>query len=230
MGRVKKNTGDGYHSPFATRLRELLNVPEVSQAKVAENVGVTRQAISSYSLGTSVPDIEKFIKIADFFGVSTEYLLGRTEIKKADATKQAVSEYLNLSEEAIDAIRLLGYGHMEQNFVDDYKLSAKMEPLGEMFSTWIEAVDLSKMLSDLYRAVMVSVRYNGSGENPERYRLEMEDKQAAWELQDKGYVVLSPSEQLDFFTQSAVKTFQVSIEKLMDEAGKAARVLDDVEE
>lgn len=169
---------------------------------------------------------EKFIKIADFFEVSTEYLLGRTEIKKADATKQAASEYLNLSEEAIDAIRLLGYGHMEQNFVDDYKLSTKMEPLGEMFSTWIEAVDLSKLLSDLYRAVMASVRYNGSCENWERYRLEAEDKQAVWELQDKGYVILTLAEQLDFNTQSALKTFQSSLEKLMDEADKAIRVLD----
>ena len=230
MGRVKRNNECGYDSPFAIRLRALLDTPEVSQAKVAEYVGVTRQAISSYSLGTSVPDIEKFIKIADFFEVSTEYLLGRTEIKKADATKQAVSEYLNLSEEAIDTIRILQYGHVEQNFVDDYKLSAQMEPLGEMFSTWIEVVDLSKLVSDLYRTVMASVRYNGSGESSERYRLEPEDKQAVWELQDKGYVVLSLAEQLDFYTQSALKTLQSSIEKLMDEADKEVPHWDDAED
>lgn len=230
MGRVKKNNEDSYHSPFATRLRQLLDAPEVSQAKVAEYVGVTRQAISSYSLGTSVPDIEKLIRISDFFEVSTEYLLGRTEIKKAEATKQAVSEYLNLSEEAIDAIRLLQYGHLEQNYVDDYKLSTKMEPLGEMFSTWIEAVDLSKLLSDLYRAIMASIRYNEGGEHSERFRLEPEDKQAVWGLQDKGYVVLNLSEQLDFYTQSALKTFQGSLQKLMDKADKVASDLDDAED
>jgi len=231
MGRVKKNNYEnGYYSSFATRLRELLGTPDVSQAKVAEYVGVTRQAISSYSLGTSVPDIEKFIMIADFFGVSTEYLLGRTEIKKADATKQAVYEYMNLSEEAIDAIRRLRHGHLEQSFADDYKLTSKMEPLGEIFSAWIEAVDLSKLLSDLYRAATVSVRYNKSGEHPELYKLEAEDKQAIWYLQDKGYAVLSLSEQLDFYTQSAVKTFQSSIEKLMSEADKAVGEQDDTED
>ncbi len=230
MGRVKRNNEDGYNSPFATKLRELLNTSDISQAKVAEYVGVTRQAISSYSLGSSVPDIEKFIKIADFFEVSTEYLLGRTEIKKADATKQAVAEYLNLSEEAIDAIYLLRYGHMEQNFVDDYKLSVKMEPLVDMFSDWIESVDLSELLSALYRAAMVSMQYTESGKNVERYKLEAEDKQAIWGLQDKGYIVLSLSEQLNFYTQSAIGVFQKSVKKLMDEANKLVIDQDNTDE
>jgi transcriptional regulator with XRE-family HTH domain len=219
MGRVKKNAYEnGYHSPFATRLRELLDTPDVSQAKVAEYVGVTRQAISSYSLGTSVPDIEKLIGIASFFEVSTEYLLGRTEIKKADATKQVVAEYLNLSEEAIDAIHRLQNGYLEQNIVDDYKLSSKMEPLGKMFSAWVEAADLSKLFSDLYRAILASARYKGGVKNTERYILGEEDKQSVSELQAKGYVVLGLTEQLDFYTQSAVKTFQASVERLLIEA------------
>jgi transcriptional regulator with XRE-family HTH domain len=230
MGRVKKNTADGYDGPFATRLRELMEAPDISQAKVAEHVGVTRQAISSYSLGTSVPDIDKLVRIAEFFNVSTEYLLGRTEIKKVDATKQAAAEYLDLSEEAIDAIHLLRFGHMEQNFVDDFKLTTQMEPLTDIFSAWIEAVDLSKLLSDLYRAVRACMEYSQSGKHPERYELSAEDKEAIRDVQDMGYIVLSLSEQMDFYTQSATEVFQKSVDRLLDEAIKAAGEEDDAEE
>ncbi len=115
MPRVKK-TGfsDNYHAPFAERLRVLIEASNIPQSALAEYIGVTRQAVSSYSLGTSLPDIEKFEKIADYFDVSTEYLLGRTDIKKADASKQAAAEYLGLSEGAIDAIHGLQGVHLEQ--------------------------------------------------------------------------------------------------------------------
>ena len=229
MGRVKKNTADGYDSSFATRLRELMETPDISQAKVAEHVGVTRQAISSYSLGTSVPDIDKLVRIAEFFNVSTEYLLGRTEIKKVDATKQAAAEYLDLSEEAIDAIRLLRFGSMEQNFINDFKLTAQMEPLADIFSAWLEAVDLSKLLSDLYRAVRVCMEYSQRGKHPERYELNTEDKKAIRDVQDMGYVVLSLSEQLDFYTQSAEEVFRKSVDRLLDETIKVAGEEDNAE-
>ncbi len=230
MGRVKKNPADGYDSPFATRLRELIETPGISQAKVAEHVGVTRQAISSYSLGTSVPDIDKLVSIAEFFDVSTEYLLGRTEVKKVDATKQAAAEYLDLSEEAIDAIRLLRFGNMEQNLVGGFKLTVQMEPLADIFSAWIEAVDLSKLLSDLYRAVRVCMEYSQSGKHPERYELDAEDKKAIRNVQDMGYVVLSLSEQMNFYTQSAAELFRKSVDRLLDEAIKAAGEEDEAEE
>ncbi len=221
MGRVKRNNESRYDSPFATRLRELLDTPKISQAKVAEFVGVTRQAISSYSLGTSVPDIDKLVKIAAFFEVSTEYLLGHTEIKKVDPTKQAVAEYLNLTEEAIDKIKLLRYGHLEQHFADDYKLTTKLEPLADIFNDWIESVNLSKLLSDLHRSLIASMRFDQSGKYPERYQLDEEGKQAACLIEDMGYVLLDLQEQINFYTQSAITEFQKSIDKLMDKTTKA---------
>ena len=80
MSTKRKNTpsGYGYESDFPTRLRELMeNRSEISplkrkvtQAELAKHLGVTRQAISAYTLGTSIPDIVKFKAIADFFKVS----------------------------------------------------------------------------------------------------------------------------------------------------------------
>jgi len=63
-------------SNFPNRLRKLIE-ENTSQVELAKQMGVTRQAISSYSLGRTTPDIEKFQKMADYFGVSYDYLLGK---------------------------------------------------------------------------------------------------------------------------------------------------------
>jgi len=42
---------------FASRLRDLLPVQGMNQSKLADSIGVTRQAVSAYSLGVSLPDI-----------------------------------------------------------------------------------------------------------------------------------------------------------------------------
>jgi transcriptional regulator with XRE-family HTH domain len=85
MPRTKKNSYEDYDSPFASRLRDLLAVPGMNQSKLADSIGVTRQAVSAYSLGVSLPDIEKLGKIADFFGVSTEFLKNSADFSEIEA-------------------------------------------------------------------------------------------------------------------------------------------------
>lgn len=65
MAKSKKYNSASYHSDFAMRLRELLAEQKIPQGKLAENIGVTRQAINAYCLGTSIPDIEKLCDMAD---------------------------------------------------------------------------------------------------------------------------------------------------------------------
>ena len=53
-------------------LRKLNNI---SQEELAEKVGVSRQTLSKYETGESVPDIDKAMAIADAFGVSLDDLV-----------------------------------------------------------------------------------------------------------------------------------------------------------
>ena len=55
-------------------LREQLNV---SQKAVADYIGLSRQAYAHYEFGDRYPDLKTLCKLADFFGVSVDYLLGR---------------------------------------------------------------------------------------------------------------------------------------------------------
>lgn len=49
----------------------------LSQTAVAEKVGVSVQAYQKYEYGDADPTIDTLLKLADFFGVSVYYLLGR---------------------------------------------------------------------------------------------------------------------------------------------------------
>ena len=46
-----------------------------SQEELAERVGVTRQAVSKWELGNSLPELEVIVSLAKVFGVTTDYLL-----------------------------------------------------------------------------------------------------------------------------------------------------------
>jgi len=216
MPRVKKNSYEQYDSPFASRLRDLLDAPGMNQSKLADHIGVTRQAISAWSLGISLPDIEKFGLIADFFDVSTEFLLGRTDISKPDATKQALAKYLCLSEAAIDEIRRLQNIHLEQNIENDFKFTLKEpEPLTEVFSKWLAVVNLSEMMSHIWRASRAAYEAQDSAYHPEDYQPNADEKEALAALRGRGYIALAPDEQMSFFCQSAGQVFAQSVDAVV---------------
>lgn len=64
---------------FATRLRELRIEKKTKQREMAEYMGVGLRTYQYYESATHYPEIPGLIKLADFFGVTTDYLLGRTE-------------------------------------------------------------------------------------------------------------------------------------------------------
>lgn len=61
-----------------TELRESLGIPK---SKLAEKVHVSRSSISEYEKGTTQPSMSVLLQLADVFGVSLDYLLGRTSVK-----------------------------------------------------------------------------------------------------------------------------------------------------
>ena len=71
---------------FAERLRELRIDKDAGQKEVGAIIGVSDSSIRKYESGERTPGPESIVKLADFFGVSTDYLLGRTDQKKSPVT------------------------------------------------------------------------------------------------------------------------------------------------
>lgn len=62
---------------FGEMLAELRQDRHMTQEQLADKIFVTIGTISNYENGVHFPDVEKLVKLADFFNVTTDYLLGR---------------------------------------------------------------------------------------------------------------------------------------------------------
>lgn len=64
------------------RLRELRKAKGISQLKLALDLNTSQNTISRYETGEREPGLVELIKIADYFNVSVDYLLERTNNPK----------------------------------------------------------------------------------------------------------------------------------------------------
>lgn len=62
------------------RLKELRKLKNLTQQQLAEILGIDRSNYANYERGKRIPPIDKIEKIADFFNVSIDYLMGREEL------------------------------------------------------------------------------------------------------------------------------------------------------
>lgn len=63
------------------RLKELRKEKRLTQLKVAMDLNLSQNTISRYETGEREASYNELIKIADYFNVSIDYLLGRTDIR-----------------------------------------------------------------------------------------------------------------------------------------------------
>lgn len=104
---------------FPTRFMELCSTEDKSLQCWGDDFGVTRQTISNWQLGESVPDIVKLTEIAKYFNVSTDYLLGISDTKSLDVTARAAVEYTGLTESAVEKLNA--------GIVDDVVYGARLK-------------------------------------------------------------------------------------------------------
>lgn len=64
---------------LAERLVQLRQQRGIRQKDIAELLGVSERAVQYYESGKRHPDFEGLIKLADYFNVSLDYLVGRSD-------------------------------------------------------------------------------------------------------------------------------------------------------
>lgn len=64
------------------RLKQLRKERNISQLKLAMDLGLNQNSISRYENGVRFADYDTLIKFADYFDVTLDYLLERTDINK----------------------------------------------------------------------------------------------------------------------------------------------------
>lgn len=99
-------------------LRELRTEKKKTQGEMSEILGLKRNAYQCYESGVSEPTCKSLRILADFYGVSTDYILGRTSIREMNTQ----DKWLPTPEE-VEAV--------EQKIIDIYtQLSPKLRRAG----------------------------------------------------------------------------------------------------
>ena len=74
------------------RLKELREAKHLSQQHLGMKLNVSQAMISKYELGSAQPDYQMLKKIANFFNVTTDYLLENSDSKIAISTSLSETE------------------------------------------------------------------------------------------------------------------------------------------
>lgn len=67
---------------FAQRMNQLRKEKKWKQQQLADQFSVKLRTYQGYEYGESYPEVAKLIAIADFFDVSLDYLVGRSEVRE----------------------------------------------------------------------------------------------------------------------------------------------------
>lgn len=98
-------------SIFSQRLSSLIFSSYKNLNTIAEEIGITRQSLAQYRDGKNIPDVMTLAKIADYFNVSADYLLGRTKAKSTDVEIQSICNCIGISGKAAENLRKAAYGY-----------------------------------------------------------------------------------------------------------------------
>ncbi len=101
---MKSNPPTENDNILAARLRELAKENGTRQYQLAKELSLSRQAVQKYMDGSASPNWRDIVTVAKFFGVSTDYLLGASDVRSPDPDLQGAMEYTGLSEAAVKGL------------------------------------------------------------------------------------------------------------------------------
>lgn len=108
---------------FKERLNHLIEEREIAHSKLAKAIEVSTALISKYTSGKTKPSYDNFIKIAEFFDVSLDYLVGREEAPSQSNEQDQFYELINM-------IEILKKKNPEENYLIE-KLKSVVEKMNE---------------------------------------------------------------------------------------------------
>lgn len=133
------------------RIKELRMSRNLTQQKLADILGVSRSALASWESGVNYPEVSTLEKIADFFSVSTDFILERDGSKEIPAkTSSVYLEFGSDSENKYNELLRFADNYTEDD-VKFLKIYKTLDPMGKrkvMATINKEVVNRTKRLAE----------------------------------------------------------------------------------
>ena len=135
---------------LSERLKECRKKKGVKQSEVADRLNVQRQIISYYESGTRKPNLGDLIMLADFYNVSIDYLVGRTDTPTTDKDLRFICDYTGLTNTSISTLHkrvevIRGDGYVERDVFDVEMLNFTNKFISEYATALSELAYMYKM-------------------------------------------------------------------------------------
>ena len=167
-------------------LHALYEERHFKQDDLAEAIGCSRQIIGKYMSGETKPPADVLAKMAEYFNVSSDYLLGLTSNPTIAPDMQAAIKKTGLSQKAI-----------EKTFICHYSDG------GDVLNMLLETDEMYVLLEEIYTYLkMVSQPYEYSDDV----------KKAANLLNDAGYFYITPELAADLQKQQLEEDFSILLD------------------
>lgn len=121
------------------KIDTLLKENNIKQKELAGFLQVTDNTISYFARGTRTPNLQQIINIANYFNVSTDYLLKDSDVRTTDTTIKDICEYTGLSEKTVEKL---------STFAEHNKKYPELDNTLEHLDTFIQSGAIS-MFKDL---------------------------------------------------------------------------------
>lgn len=118
------------------KLRNLRKSANMTQEQLADRLGTSCQSVSRWENGTTYPDLELILPLAEIFGVTSDFLLGAPEEKKERETRDIFAKLVEASyekevdtEKIISLIREIRLRHLKSTHFHHFWYSVKQSVL-----------------------------------------------------------------------------------------------------
>lgn len=129
------------------RLRKLRKEKDWTLAQMGDAIGASRQTVSNFEYGKRIPNISQIIKIANVFNVTTDYILGLSEEREADAFEKECI-HAGLSKETLECLHKMKVEKSEYIFSE--RNQKILESKFNVLNTIIKTTELDDVLVEYY--------------------------------------------------------------------------------
>lgn len=202
---------------FATRLKELRTAHNLNQEEFGAEIGISRGSVSYYEKGERVPDIYTLTVISKYFNVSSDYLIGLSDVKSINPEITAICKYTGLSEKALASLpsyfsiinlllELNSSGNFFTSLEHEDDLSESVKEWNEKHAPVLKNIEDYIFMDDIDESVCFAITKSG------KLRATTELKK---EWSDRG--VLTCEDAYDFYSAKTLRQSQIIEEMLLSE-------------
>lgn len=223
LSKLREGAKSDFCYSFALRLRDCLDGCKMTQKELAEKAKkvCSEASVTQYLKAKQEPKAEVILCFSDIFNVSTDYLLGKTNIESVDMDVTKACEYTGLSQEAVEDLRfhVIMDTKESKSFIEFYNAFLSYETSESIIwamLAYIRSLEYCRFLALQYDYDWDKHQYE--------YRMELEECKNDYEkterLKHELSVICLYQEQVDKIQPLNLYRMQKSFMEFVEEYGK----------